>query len=457
MAPQFNPCIINIVRDLVNSIEGHTGIELPPFGFNPAEKFAIESFLTGVLDHYGKDKRDNNIIDPSNSSDGMPSFDTLPSPGSTPSKPSPQESQSSTKNRDAARTSPNSDANDTSSAPRSNGTSLKCARTKTSNPTSPSVKLGDVHTVPGGESTKRKRGEAPEAALPQSKHARIYDKRTSKKPSSASSEGARRSSASSSSCPSPRAKPSSFYNNRRYRQSDACCEAKKAQAIGYKRTAARHNPNLEKRRGTSQGWNGTHFEASKPRASDCSSSKTEMSYSSQAHKRARRQRPVFDNIGSSTSSSTRKVPRQTRVATPPPNRPSIADRVRRSPVFVHKETIERRLRESLKRLEAIKDDHYKVLGIDPSTPKVNLGKIWRAISLRHHPDKNLNDYTATARFQIMQHSISVLQDDEKRQAYDSKYAYNLNGIGARKSHMHSSSHKYGTTMLNLDNGFDECT
>ncbi|OCL03834.1 hypothetical protein AOQ84DRAFT_252114, partial [Glonium stellatum] len=62
--------------------------------------------------------------------------------------------------------------------------------------------------------------------------------------------------------------------------------------------------------------------------------------------------------------------------------------------------------------------HYKVLGIDPSTPKVNLGKIWRAISLRHHPDKNLNDYTATARFQIMQHSISVLQDDEKRQAYD---------------------------------------
>lgn len=139
MTPRSYPCIINIIGDLINSIEDRSGIDLPSLGFDPAEKFAIESFLIGVLDHYGKIKCNSGTSDQLNSNDGnLPSLDTPPStPVSTPSKSSPKESQSATIDLDTAQTSPASDANSTPTVSRGSGAKSKRARTEASKSSSP--------------------------------------------------------------------------------------------------------------------------------------------------------------------------------------------------------------------------------------------------------------------------------------------------------------------------------
>ena len=138
MAPRSYPCITNIIRDLVNSIEDHSGIDLPSPGFDPAEKFAIESFLIGVLDHYGKAKCNSGTSDQSNSNGvDLPLPNTPPStPVSTPFKSSPKESRSTTIDLDTART-PAFDANSTPTASRGSGAKAKRARTEASKSSSP--------------------------------------------------------------------------------------------------------------------------------------------------------------------------------------------------------------------------------------------------------------------------------------------------------------------------------
>lgn len=139
MTPRSYPCITNIIRDLVNSIEDHSGIDLPSPGFDPAEKFAIESFLIGVLDRYGKVKCNSGTSDQPNSNGvDSPSPDTPPpTPVSTPSKSPPKESQSATIDSDTAQTSPASDANSTPTASRGSGAKSKRARTEASKSSSP--------------------------------------------------------------------------------------------------------------------------------------------------------------------------------------------------------------------------------------------------------------------------------------------------------------------------------
>ena len=139
MTPRSYPCITNIIRDLVNSIEDHSGIDMPSPGFDPAEKFAIESFLIGVLDRYGKVKCNGGISDQSNSNGvDLPSPNTPPStPISTSFKSSPEESRSTTKDLDTAQTSPGFEANSTLTASRGSGAKAKRARTEASKSSSP--------------------------------------------------------------------------------------------------------------------------------------------------------------------------------------------------------------------------------------------------------------------------------------------------------------------------------
>ncbi|OCK96162.1 uncharacterized protein K441DRAFT_657502 [Cenococcum geophilum 1.58] len=139
MTPRSYPCITNIIRDLVNSIEDRSGIDLPSPGFDPAERFAIESFLIGVLDRYGKVKCNSGASNQSNSND----VDLL-SPNTPPSTPvsilfklSPKESRSTTIDLDTAQTSPASGANSTPAASRGSGAKSKRARAEASRSSSP--------------------------------------------------------------------------------------------------------------------------------------------------------------------------------------------------------------------------------------------------------------------------------------------------------------------------------
>ena len=150
MTPRSYPCIINIIRDLVNSIEDRSGIDLSSPGFDPAEKFAIESFLIGVLDRYGKVKCNSGTSDQSNSNGvDLPSPNKPPStPVSTPFKSSPKESRSTTIDLDTAQTSPASGANSTPAASRGSGAKSKRARAGASRSSSPSGSDGRQNMYP---------------------------------------------------------------------------------------------------------------------------------------------------------------------------------------------------------------------------------------------------------------------------------------------------------------------
>jgi hypothetical protein len=157
MTPRSYPCITNIIRDLVNSIEDHSGIDLPSPGFDPAEKFAIESFLIGVLDRYGKVKCNSGTSDQSNS-DGvnLPSPNTPPStPVSTSFKSSPKESRSAAKDLDTTQTSPAFDANSTPTASRGSGAKEKRARAEASKSSS-SAKGTHCKTASGSRCPRAK-------------------------------------------------------------------------------------------------------------------------------------------------------------------------------------------------------------------------------------------------------------------------------------------------------------
>jgi DnaJ-class molecular chaperone len=68
-----------------------------------------------------------------------------------------------------------------------------------------------------------------------------------------------------------------------------------------------------------------------------------------------------------------------------------------------------------------KTDYYEILGIDrsyPFTDSNDLKKKFRKLSVKLHPDKNLNDPNATENFQKLNTAYNVLSDPQKRMIYN---------------------------------------
>ncbi|ETN46627.1 uncharacterized protein HMPREF1541_00813 [Cyphellophora europaea CBS 101466] len=63
-------------------------------------------------------------------------------------------------------------------------------------------------------------------------------------------------------------------------------------------------------------------------------------------------------------------------------------------------------------------NHYEVLGVDPSITPPELKKRFYALSRSHHPDLHPSDPTAVQRFQQISESYSTLADPSKRARYD---------------------------------------
>jgi DnaJ family protein A protein 2 len=61
---------------------------------------------------------------------------------------------------------------------------------------------------------------------------------------------------------------------------------------------------------------------------------------------------------------------------------------------------------------------YDLLGVKPDASPEELQKAYRKSALKHHPDRNPGDPTATERFQAINQAFDVLQDADKRQLYD---------------------------------------
>ena len=63
-------------------------------------------------------------------------------------------------------------------------------------------------------------------------------------------------------------------------------------------------------------------------------------------------------------------------------------------------------------------DYYKILGIDRKATQSDIKKAYRALAVKHHPDKNIGNKEAEERFKTINEANEVLSDPEKRKKYD---------------------------------------
>jgi DnaJ-class molecular chaperone len=66
-----------------------------------------------------------------------------------------------------------------------------------------------------------------------------------------------------------------------------------------------------------------------------------------------------------------------------------------------------------------KRDFYTVLGLPKSSTKDEIKKKYRELAKKYHPDLNKDDKNAEAKFREVSEAYEVLEDNEKRQRYDS--------------------------------------
>lgn len=65
-----------------------------------------------------------------------------------------------------------------------------------------------------------------------------------------------------------------------------------------------------------------------------------------------------------------------------------------------------------------KRDYYTVLGVERGASEDELKKAYRKLAMKHHPDRNLEDKGAEAKFKEAKEAYEILTDPRKRAAYD---------------------------------------
>jgi curved DNA-binding protein len=76
----------------------------------------------------------------------------------------------------------------------------------------------------------------------------------------------------------------------------------------------------------------------------------------------------------------------------------------------------------------MKQDPYKVLGVDRSATDDDIKKAFRRLAKQHHPDRNNNSKYAESRFKEISEAYEILIDREKRRSFDT-YGHDFNSYG----------------------------
>ena len=79
-----------------------------------------------------------------------------------------------------------------------------------------------------------------------------------------------------------------------------------------------------------------------------------------------------------------------------------------------------------------KNDYYDTLGVSKGTSTADIKKAYRKMAMKYHPDQNPDNPQAEEKFKEVNEAWEVLQDDQKRSAYD-QYGHSAfeNGGGSR--------------------------
>jgi molecular chaperone DnaJ len=67
------------------------------------------------------------------------------------------------------------------------------------------------------------------------------------------------------------------------------------------------------------------------------------------------------------------------------------------------------------------ENPYNILGVSPTASTDDIKKAYRALAMRHHPDRNPNS-NAEVRFNAIKKAYELLSDPQKR----AEYNYSLN-------------------------------
>ena len=92
----------------------------------------------------------------------------------------------------------------------------------------------------------------------------------------------------------------------------------------------------------------------------------------------------------------------------------------------------------------MKEDYYKVLGIDKGASESEIKKAYRKSAIKYHPDKNPGDKAAEAKFKQAAEAYEVLGNSDKRAKYDQFGHAAFEGAGG-----------FGSGGMNMDDIFSQ--
>jgi molecular chaperone DnaJ len=79
---------------------------------------------------------------------------------------------------------------------------------------------------------------------------------------------------------------------------------------------------------------------------------------------------------------------------------------------------------------AEKRDYYEVLGVARTATEVEITKAYRVLAKQYHPDRNIGDDEAKAKYAEVDEAYAVLNDPNKKARYDRHGHAGLEGMGA---------------------------
>jgi molecular chaperone DnaJ len=92
----------------------------------------------------------------------------------------------------------------------------------------------------------------------------------------------------------------------------------------------------------------------------------------------------------------------------------------------------------------MKEDYYKILGIDKGADAAEIKKAYRKMALKYHPDKNPDDKEAEAMFKKAAEAYEVLSNPDKKARYDQYGHAAFDGAGG-----------FGGGGMNMDDIFSQ--